>query len=164
MKYQVIIHIDLLPLVLEIYKKTGGYFEVIPNKDNAITVISDNEKFLYHDDFKGVKKATPITPVQDNSEIIRKEIINVLRELYEEPTEIKTVSGPVAIPSVDVCGIKLQRSKVTEKKTFDFKLKKPRSKWELIKILQEEFDKFPDDTEFTSFSVLGIGVGRSHYL
>ena len=29
--------------------------------------------------------------------------------------------------------------------------------------LQEEFDKFPDDTEFTSFSVLGIGVGKTHY-
>lgn len=64
----------------------------------------------------------------------------------------------------DVNNIKLQRMKYAEKQAIDFKLTKPRSKWELIKALQEEFDKFPDDTEFTSFSAIGIGVGRSRYL
>ena len=163
MKYKFIIHEDLLPLVLEVYKKTGGYFEVIPNKDNSITVISDNEEFLYHDDFEELENAIPMTPVRDNSEVIRKEVMDVLRGLFELPTEFKTASGPVTIPGIDVNKIKLQRSQFTEKRIFDFKLEKRRTKWELIKILQEEFDKFPDYTEFTSFSVLGVGVGKSYF-
>lgn len=155
MKYQIIIHIDLLPLVLEIYKKTGGYFEVIPNKDNAITVISDNEKFLYHDDFKGVKSATPITPVQDNSEIIRKEIINVLRELYEEPTEIKTASGPVAAPVIDI---------KPQLQMLSYNPCGKRTKWETIKALQGELDKLPYDTVFTDFLAIGLGKFSVRYI
>lgn len=73
-------------------------------------------------------------------------------------------SGKRVPPSQNVCNIRLQRMKYTEKQAMDFKLGKPRSKWELIKALQEEFDKFPDDTVFTSFSAVGIGVGGSSYL
>ena len=155
MKYQFTIHADALPKMLSVYKKTGGNLEIQPMENANIKVISDNEKFLFHDDLREIKLRTSISPIQDQSEIIRKEVLSILQELSEPSTEVKT--------GIDVSKIKLQRSKITEKKAFDFKLERPRSKWELIKILQEEFDKFPDDTEFTSFSVLGIGVGKTHY-
>lgn len=64
----------------------------------------------------------------------------------------------------DVNKIKLQRTKITERRLLNFKLEKRRTKWELIKALQEEFDKLPDETEFNSFSAIGIGIGRSRYL
>lgn len=163
MKYQFTIHADALPKMLSVYKKTGGNLEIQPMENANIKVISDNEKFLFHDDLREIKLRTSISPIQDQSEIILKEVLSILQELSEPSTEVKTGCGPVAISGIDVSKIKLQRSKITEKKAFDFKLERPRSKWELIKILQEEFDKFPDDTEFTSFSVLGIGVGKTHY-
>lgn len=163
MKYQFVIHTSMLPEVLSVYKKTGGYLEIQPIENAAIKVISDNEKFLYHNDFEEMKLRTPISPIQDQSESIRKEVLTILQELSEPSNEVKTASGPVTISGIDVSKIKLYRSKITEKKAFDFKLEKRRTKWELIKMLQEEFDKFPDDTEFTSFSVLGIGVGTSRY-
>ena len=156
MKYQFTIHADALPKMLSVYKKTGGNLEIQPMENANIKVISDN-------DLREIKLRTSISPIQDQSEIIRKEVLSILQELSEPSTEVKTGCGPVAISGIDVSKIKLQRSKITEKKAFDFKLERPRSKWELIKILQEEFDKFPDDTEFTSFSVLGIGVGKTHY-
>lgn len=92
---------------------------------------------------------------------LRKLIIDTLNEVCN-PDEC--ISGYRLPHNKNVDNIKLQRTKYTEKQTIDFKLNKPRSKWELIKALQEEFDKFPDDTVFTSFSVIGIGVGRSGYL
>lgn len=64
----------------------------------------------------------------------------------------------------DLSKIKLQRTKITEKKILNFKLEKPRAKWELIKALQEEFDKIPDNAEFRSFTAFGIGTGESRYL
>lgn len=93
------------------------------------------------------------------NEHLKKIILGVLEEIANSSSEKSDFDE-----SRNVSNIKLQRMKYTEKQTIDFKLRKPRSKWELIKALQEEFDKFPDDTVFTSFSAVGIGVGRSRYL
>lgn len=93
---------------------------------------------------------------------IKKIVLDTLAEIRNSPNG---ENASERLPqSQDVNNIKLQRMKFTDKQTMDFKLRKPRSKWELIKALQEEFDKFPDDTVFTSFLVVGIGTGRSRYL
>lgn len=92
---------------------------------------------------------------------LKKLILDTLNEVCNPDERISKNRLP---HDRNVSNIKLQRMKYTEKQVIDFKLRKPRSKWELIKALQEEFDKFPDDTVFTSFSVIGIGVGRSSYL
>lgn len=88
----------------------------------------------------------------------------ILDTLNEVCTSDRNIAKDCLPHNRDVNNIKLQRMKHTEKQVMDFKLRKPRSKWELVKALQEEFDKFPDDTVFTSFSAVGIGIGRSGYL
>ena len=91
---------------------------------------------------------------------IREIVLDVLNETYGGSAN-ENIQNNHLPPFRDVNNIKLQRMKHTEKQLMRFKLGKPRSKWELIKSLQEEFDKFPDDAVFTSFFALGIGIGRS---
>ena len=63
MKYQFTIHADALPKMLSVYKKTGGNLEIQPMENANIKVISDNEKFLFHDDLREIKLRTSISPI-----------------------------------------------------------------------------------------------------
>ncbi len=94
---------------------------------------------------------------------IRRIVLATLKEAGILPVGKKSADGDIPHDR-DVRNIKLQRVKHKEKQVLDFKLNKPRDKWELIKALQEEFDKFPDHTEFTSFRAIGIGIGLSSHL
>lgn len=100
---------------------------------------------------------------KDQEARIRQIVLATLKEAGLLPVGKKAAEGDLPHDR-DVRNIKLQRMKHKEAQVLDFKLKKPRDKWELIKALQEEFDKFPDHTEFTSFRAFGIGIGLSSHL
>lgn len=172
MKYQFIILIDQLPQVLEVYKKTGGYLEVERHNDlEFVTITSDNLNFLYHNDFK--RWTHPLIPFGEQGAVPEKMKSNYGSNNIQkrDKIEIETMRVLSEVTNrdkkqgigIDVSEIKLQRMKRVEKQFIDFKLEKRRMKWELIKSLQEEFDKLPDDLEFTSFRAVGIGIGRSIY-
>lgn len=161
MKYQFVIHASILPEVLSVYKKTGGYLEIQPIENAAIKVIADNEEFLYHKDFEEMKLRTPLTPIHDQSENIRKEVLSILQELTELPTEANTACGPFTIPSV--IKPQLQRRKLQQKETLDYHPDGKRTKWEVLCALQAEFDKFPDDTKF-DIRVFEIGTFGTRYI
>lgn len=49
------------------------------------------------------------------------------------------------------------------KQLLDLNFDKKQTKEELIKSLQQEIDKFPETTVFTSFKAIGIGILSTSY-
>ncbi|MEG2067580.1 MAG: hypothetical protein RRZ65_08080 [Tannerellaceae bacterium] len=87
---------------------------------------------------------------------IRKEMIDVLASICSDEPKIKPSTPEGRKPE-------LQRKKICQKEVLDFKTEGRRTKWEIIKLLQGEFEKFPDDTTFGSFTANGIGTFGTHY-
>lgn len=100
--------------------------------------------------------ATTSLRTGDNDKI-RKEVMDILASIYSDEPET-TPSAPESRKP------ELQRKKIQPRKVLDFKTEGKRTKWEIIKALQGEFEKFPDDTTFGSFTANGIGTFGTHYL
>lgn len=89
-------------------------------------------------------------PIQENgASIIRAEIIKVFNEILDFDNDVKP---------------ELQKKKIQEQRQLDYNPEGTRTKWEIIKALQGEFEKFPDDTVFTGFKAIGIGKFGTRYI
>ena len=70
----------------------------------------------------------------------------------------------ISNPTSNALKPQLQRKKIQSSQVIEYRPKGRRTKWEVIKALQGEFDKFPDDTVFTAIDVVGIGIFGTRYI
>ena len=154
MMYSFKINVEDLPVVLNAHKEVGGYIEIAPDSEGKT-----------------------VTVTFDNPNLTSMNRIWTVRFLYDEPNneaslvavdrvcdkiEIKMLGENLDCDNSDKP--ELQRKKLRQNLFLNYAPKGARTKWEIIKALQGEFEKFPDDTVFTGFSAIGIGKFGTRYI